>query len=252
MFRAKQRFQDKAQSAGNGESLPRTAAQDWNCCLALCERARVNTGFTLLEVLIALVLLSFILMILYGSLYTSARSWRDSEIRSQQTDDKRLVLSFIRRQLGEAMPMLQVGEQERRVMFQGENSSLQFVSSLPAHHAGSGLYFLKFVVHQDALWLKYTTLARDKAMFEEDIFVEAEAISLLEDIEAIDLDYFGRDNVDAEPAWHDEWDNKERLPELIRFKIIASEPDSWLPLVIAVRCQAAREQPPLTLHMKST
>ena len=215
-------------------------------------RAGVNAGFTLLEVLIALVLLSFILMMLYGSLFTGARSWRDSEIRSQKTDDKRLVLSFIRRQLGEAMPMIQVGERERRVMFRGENSSLQFVSSLPAHHAGSGLYFLKFVVHQDALWLKYTTLTRDKAMFEEDIFVEAEAISLLGDIETIDLDYFGHDTVDAKPAWHNEWDNKERLPELIRFRIIANEPDLWPPLLIAVRSQAVWGQPQLTLHMEST
>ena len=39
MFRAKQRFQDKAQSAGNGASLSRTATPDWNRCLAPCGRA---------------------------------------------------------------------------------------------------------------------------------------------------------------------------------------------------------------------
>ena len=39
MFRAKQRRQDKAQSAENGESFSRTATQYWRRCLAPCGRA---------------------------------------------------------------------------------------------------------------------------------------------------------------------------------------------------------------------
>ncbi len=39
MFRAKQRLQDKAQSAENGPPLSRTATPDWSRCLAPCGRA---------------------------------------------------------------------------------------------------------------------------------------------------------------------------------------------------------------------
>ena len=211
-------------------------------------RSVANNGFTLLEVLIALVLFSFILMMLYGNLYSGGRSWRAGEIQARENDDKRLILSFIRRQVGEAMPMIQVDKQEERVMFQGDDSSLQFVSHLPAHHAGSGIYSLKLAVTQDELVLKYLPLTRDKTLFDEGIFFNAEEISLLKNIRAIDLDYFGRDSVEAEPSWYDGWDNKERLPELMRFQVVADRHDPWPALLIALRSQAVRGQPQLTLH----
>ena len=211
-------------------------------------RTVIKNGFSLLEVLVALVLFSFILMMIYGNLYAGGRSWRASEIQARENDDKRLILSFIRRQVGEAMPMIQVDKQEERVMFHGNDSSLEFVSRLPAHHAGSGIYFLKLAMRQDELVLNYLPLARDKALFEEDIFVETEAISLLKNIKALDLDYFGRDSTEAEPAWYDGWDNKERLPELMRFQVVADRHDPWPALLIALRSQAVRGQPQLTLH----
>lgn len=211
-------------------------------------RAVINNGFTLLEVLVALVLLSLILMLLYGGLFTGARSSRAGELQARENEDKRLVLSFIRWRVGEAVPLLQLDRQEERVLFIGEDSSLQFVSHLPAHHAGSGVYFVKIEAQDNELALKYLPLARDKDLFAEDVFVAAEEIILLQHVETIDLDYFGRDTLDAAPAWRDDWDNKGRLPELIRFQVIADAPGSWPPLVIALRSQAVRGQPQLTLH----
>ena len=210
--------------------------------------ATADKGFTLLEVLVALVLISFLLVMLYGSLYAGARNWHAGEVRARDNDDKRLVLSFIRRITGEAVPMFQVDRQGTRVMFRGDDASLQFVSRLPAHHAGSGIYLLKLAAEDDELLLRYTPLSREKAIFDEGVFVEAEQISLLENIETINLDYFGRDVPGAEPAWHDRWDNEAFLPELIRLTIHAYEPGAWPPLVIAVRSRAVQGLPQLTLR----
>ena len=210
--------------------------------------ATADKGFTLLEVLVALVLISFLLVMLYGSLYAGARNWSAGEVRARENDDKRLVLSFIRQVTGETMPIFRVDGQDARVMFRGDNSSLQFVSRLPAHHAGSGIYLLKLIAEDDDLLLKYTPLNRDKAMFDEDVFVEAERISLLENIQTINLDYFGRDTPNAEPAWHDDWNNEAHVPELVRLIINAYEADSWPPLVIAVRAHALPGLPQLTLR----
>lgn len=214
-------------------------------------RARVRSGaspgFTLLELLVALVLFSLVLMMLYGALFAGARSVRVGDAYARENDDKRLALSFIRRVAGEAMPMLGVNAQGVRLLFRGADAALQFVSGLPAHHAGSGIYLLKLMAEDGELLLKYTPLSRDKPVFEEDIFVGAEQISLLENIAAIDLEYFGRDTPDAEPAWHHEWDNEAFLPVLIRLKLIADAPGSWPPLLIAVRARAVQGQPALTL-----
>ena len=206
-----------------------------------------KSGFTLLEVLIALVLFSFILIMLYTSLYSTGRSWRVSDIQARDTDDKRLVLSFLRKQIEQAIPIIRIGETENRVVFQGDDSSLLYVSNLPAHHAGSGVHLLRLGMEQDELALKYLPLTRGNAMFEEDIFTDAEEISLVKNVKAIDLDYFGRDGPDTEPYWRDEWDNKERLPELIRFQVVTDEQDQWPELLIAPRTQVVQGQPQLTV-----
>ena len=208
---------------------------------------RKQAGFTLLEVLVATTLFSFILIMLYSSLFSTGHHWRVSEIHARQNEDKRLILSFIRRVIEQTSPMIQREAKESRLLFQGDDSSLQFVTHLPAHHAGSGIYFLKFEVRDDELLLKYTPLTRNKAMFEVDIFVEAEAINLLTKIKGINLEYFGQDTPNADPAWYDEWNNGARLPELIRFQVITDPDNPWPELLIALRSQGVLGQPPLTL-----
>lgn len=215
--------------------------------MMLSHRIRKQAGFTLLEVLIATVLFSFILIMLYSSLFSTGHHWRASEIHTRQNDNKRLILSFIRRVIEQTSPMFQRDAQGSRLLFQGDDSSLIFVTHLPAHHAGSGIYFLKFEAEDDELLLRYTPLTRDKAMFEDDIFVEAEAINLLTQIKGINLDYFGQDASNAAPAWYDEWNNEARLPELIRFQIITDPDNPWPELLIALRSQGVLGQPPLTL-----
>lgn len=212
--------------------------------------ATADKGFTLLEVLVALVLLSFLLVMLFGSLYAGARNWSAGEVRARDNDDKRLVLSFIRRIMGETMPMFLADRQGARLMFRGNDASLQFVSRLPAHYAGSGIYFLKLEEDHNELLIRYMPLTGDKALFGEGDFVEAEHISLLGNVQTIDLDYYGRDTPDTEPAWHDNWESGNLLPELIRLSIHTHEPDSWPPMVMAIRTHALPGLPQLTLRLE--
>ncbi len=95
--------------------------------------------------------------------------------------------------------------------------------------------------------LDYTPLTRDQDMLEEDIFDDAEKVTLLEDIEGIALDYFGHNAPNTEPAWHDEWGDAARLPTLIRLRITANA-GAWAPLVVAVRAGQAPALLPLLLH----
>ena len=209
----------------------------------------INKGFTLLEVLIALVLFSFILIMVYSSLYTTGRTWRASEIQTQDNDDKRFILSFIRKRIEQLTPIIQAEtDGNYRVIFRGGDSSVQFVSTLPMQRAGSGLFFVKFELHQDELVLKYLPLTRDKTMFKEDIFIDADEISLLKNIKEVDLDYFGQDDSNIAPAWRDDWYIKKRLPDLIRVRIDADSRAQWPELVISVRARVDPKQPQLALY----
>ena len=209
----------------------------------------MRNGFTLLEVLIALILFSFLLIMLYSSLYGAGRNWRVSEMRARENDDKRFVLSFIRKRVEQLAPVIQVDTNgNHRVIFLGGDSSLQFVSSLPAQGAAAGIFFMKLQLRQDELILSYLPLTRDKTVFGEDIFSRAEEISLAGNIGAIDLEYFGQGGADSEPAWRDDWYIRERLPELIRLRIVAGNHSPWPELLIAVRVRVDPGQPQLAVY----
>ena len=209
----------------------------------------MRNGFTLLEVLIALVLFSFLLIMLYSSLYGAGRNWRVSEMHARENDDKRFVLSFIRKRIEQIAPLIQADTHgNHRVIFLGDESSLQFVSSLPAQGAAGGIFFMKLQLRQDELILSHLPLARDKTLFGGDIFTGAEEISLARNIGAIDLEYFGRGGADSAPAWRDDWHIRERLPELVRVRIVSDSHSPWPELLIAVRPRADPGQPQLAVY----
>ena len=209
----------------------------------------INKGFTLLEVLIALVLFSFILIMVYSSLYATGRNWRASEIQTQDNDDRRFILSFIRKQIEQLAPIIEADtDGNYRVIFRGDDTSVQFVSTLPMQRAGSGLFFVKLELRQDQLVLKYLPLTRDKTVFKEDIFIGADEISLIKNIDEVDLDYFGQDDSDTLPAWRDDWHVTERLPNLMRFRIVTGSHNPWPELVIAIRSRADHKQSQLAIY----
>ena len=205
-------------------------------------------GFTLLELLIALTLFSVTLLLVYNGLYAAGRGWQASEHQARAAADARLLFAFLRRQIGQATPILQIGKQESRALFQGDISSLQFVSELPAHHAGHGLHFLKLAQERDELTLRYTPVARDKNLFEDELFADAKTLVLAKDVREVEFAYFGRKQTSARPGWHTHWDEKKQLPELVRFQVTRHE--QWPELLIALRSRFAGGRPHLTLNME--
>lgn len=104
---------------------------------------KILAGFTLVEVLIAVTILAVLVSLLFGALYTLSRSARAGETALQAVDSDRLVQSFLRRQLGGAVPVTERGRHRGRVLFDGSMASVRFVGHLPAHRGGGGLQFLE-------------------------------------------------------------------------------------------------------------
>ena len=112
----------------------------------LCIR---QSGFTLPEVLVGMALLGIVLVMIFTGLHTTSRSWESGVRQAQENDDYRLVLSFIRREINETIPIIYLDSNNRHVIFRGERNSLQFVSRLPAHRGGAGLYLVAFDITKD-------------------------------------------------------------------------------------------------------
>jgi general secretion pathway protein J len=207
-----------------------------------------NCGFTLVEIMIALTLLSMILLLLFGSLHTISRSWQSGLVKINKNDEIRLVSDYIRRQITQSVPLLWINQDGDRLVFYGEQNELTFTSTLPTHRGGGGLYFITLKVSDTGkskqLDLNYYRANPGVSPFDPPPFDEQTQVTLLENIEAINFVYYGHDNPDDDPKWHDSWQNEETLPKLVRLTIHRTEPErSWPAMTMAIQSSHTQAEP---------
>lgn len=213
----------------------------------------MNYGFTLVEIMIALTLFSMILLLLFGSLHTVSRTWQSGLEKIEKNDEIRLVSHFIRRQITQTVPLLWINQDGRRLVFHGEQNELTFTSTLPAHRGGGGLYFMTLKINgtgeSKQLDLNYHRANPGISPFDPPPFDEQTQVLLLENIEAINFAYYGQDNPDDGPKWHDNWQSEDTLPKLVRLNIHQSEPErSWPVMTIAIPSTHTQGQPQYILQ----
>jgi len=213
-------------------------------------------GFTLVEILIAMVLLSMTLLLLFSSLYTANKYWQMGEKTIEKNEETRLVSQFIRRQITQTVPILWVENGERKLLFQGKQNELSFVSTLPAHRGGGGLHTLTLkVVATDStnqLGLSYHLLDPDKVPFSDSIN-DHEFVVIVDDIDTISLSYFGIIKNDDEARWYKEWDSEATMPQLVRLRIhpknqSTNRNNDWPLIDIPIQASFVRGLPEFTIQ----
>ena len=108
-------------------------------------------GFTLIEVLIAMTLLSIMVVLLFSSLKICADSWEKGESKITDVNEVAVVYNFFQRHLSVAKPLWNdLSDEEKTFSFQGNEQSLQFISAFPASAGRSGLQlFSVFLTEED-------------------------------------------------------------------------------------------------------
>ena len=203
-------------------------------------RSRLHRGFTLLELIIAMMLLALISSLLYGTLSLSANSWDRGEAKAQQASDMRLTEEFLRQALTSQHPLRLHKVQEQPLYFQGSRDALAFAAVLPGR-AGGGIYYFKLAVTPSPDNKSRLTLARlipDYAAIALPEFSGADQSLLAEGIAEMRASYFGRDNdanIASTPTWRDQWEDPQRLPLIIRIDIKPALGSPWPPLIVEPR-----------------
>ncbi|MGR9115825.1 MAG: prepilin-type N-terminal cleavage/methylation domain-containing protein [Gammaproteobacteria bacterium] len=203
-------------------------------------------GFTLIEVMLAMTLLSIMVMLLFGTLRISAQSWDAGESKMSQVNETALVYNFFQRHLATARPlsddMLKNGQDFSSVnsaaasSFQGTSSSLRFVSAFPASAARPGLqlFMIEQVPQQDKGNAIKVTITPFFPMIDGEEW-EPEEEFLLADVRNFQLAYFGLDESTGDSFWQDNWQDRNKLPALVKITITRSDEIFWPDMVIAVK-----------------
>ncbi|HOO91604.1 MAG TPA: prepilin-type N-terminal cleavage/methylation domain-containing protein, partial [Syntrophales bacterium] len=89
---------------------------------------RGNRGFTLLELLISLTILSLVTVLIFGAFRMGIRAWEKGERNIDGRQRERIVLDLIKRQLS-SIPV-DVVKGDKALVLKGDGKSLEFVSDI--------------------------------------------------------------------------------------------------------------------------
>ncbi len=201
---------------------------------------RLDRGFTLIELTVALVLLALLATVLFGALGLAGTSLERGEAKTDATSGMRLAHAFLRANLEEQHPLRMRKIVELPLLFSGDREELRYTAALPPRVAGGGIYFYRLMVLRDDARspLVLERAIPDLNALEMPEFRDAERSVLAQDIAALKIQYFGRDagaNDSVAPTWRERWDDHQRLPLLIRIDIEPKTGAPWPPLIVSPR-----------------
>jgi len=178
-------------------------------------------GFTLVEVLLALVLMGMLLSLAYGGLRASTRAADKGQAILEQSGRIRMAHQFVRKQLNQ-MAFLGFAENETdggRVVFEGDARKIRFVAPMPGYlgFGGPQVQELALVPGKDGdeLVLSHALLQG----FEEQNLYQREPIVLVDKIESAEFSFLGRDEEGELTTWVNQWDQPGILPASVALEI---------------------------------
>jgi len=190
-------------------------------------------GFTLLELIISLTIMSAVIVGVYATLSLGTNASERGEARTLENQRVRAALSLISRQLKSAYPLLLKTEGDTSVYFFGESDELHFIASSNRPEIG-GLekisYFIKEEDGRRSLWMRVSAPTMPADLVEDREGGLSQEAEVLPDIDELVWEYFGA--VETEKKWQDSWSGKEmrKLPQAIRLSWraqVGNLPNEW-------------------------
>ncbi len=196
-------------------------------------------GFTLIEVLIGLTLLSIMVVLLFTSLKICADSWEKGERKITNVNEMAVVYNFFQQHLSAARPLWNdSGTEEKYFSFQGNAQTLSFVSAFPASVGRTGLqlFSVRFYEEGEEGFINVTLepfatgVERDEASIEE--------VTLIKHLRTFKIVYFGADDPASQGVWADDWVGKSTLPHLVKINIELMNGIYWPEIIIDLKVTA--------------
>jgi len=197
-----------------------------------------SAGFTLLELLVTITVLSLLMTAAVGSVRMGQRTWETGIAHATTNERLRSAVELLRHQLLEVVPLASGDAEEPWLAFAGDATSVRFVAPAPRSSDIAGLLVYEFAIDAEndatgSFALNYTAFdPGDPGHYG----LGVERIDLLP-AHAAALDYFGLRDEDLEPDWHSDWPASEpTLPTLVRLRFAADDatrapPDMLFPIV---------------------
>jgi general secretion pathway protein J len=183
---------------------------------------RYASGFTLVELLVAIMILALFMTAAMGAVRIASRSTAAGVVRADTTEEMRAVSDFLRRQFAQ-LPHTTIGEgNDARLAFAANGKNLRFVAPAPLYSRGAGLLVYTLAAERtddglEVLTLSYTAFDPGGERFEA--IRSSAPMILTAGFETVEFEYFGAEMAKDLPDWRPVWrEDAERLPSAIRIR----------------------------------
>lgn len=204
-------------------------------CVAIANPKRMD-GFTLIEVLVVMSLLSLLMLAMGSALRTTAQTEERVDQRLQRADEMRVATDFLRSILGRVSAVKvpgPVASGANQFVFSGDKNEMTWVGIMPARYGAGGRYQFRLAVEAlpagRALMLRFTPWVDDVATLD---WSQSETYALVADVAELALQYEDA-NVEP-PQWTSRWSVPDRLPQRVTMSLSTLR-GPWPDLVIALR-----------------
>jgi len=201
-----------------------------------------EAGFTLLEIMVAMLMLSLIVTTAFGALRLGERSWEAGIARADETDTLRTVADLLQRQFNQLLPVTWTRESRTYLAFSGMHDRVRFIAPAPQHRGATGLFefTLTAKTHSNStrLVLEYRLHDPDTDGFQPD-GTDRQRVLLIDGIRMATFAYYGSRIAGDPPQWHSDWSSDtEAFPQLVRVSLIAKPGQrQWPELLLVLRAR---------------
>ena len=209
-----------------------------------------NTGFTLIEVLLALGLTTLLLGLLSTSVFIVGADWNRSSNSLDENLDKSLAILQLDRALHGSFPHSYTNEDtlSRQIYFTGENDYLSWVSTVSPQRSPGLTAWQLFEVPGEGVYVRLTPAFSDNPFLRLE---ESEPILMLPEY-SLNFNYLYED-LDQNKIWTDSWEAQDLLSLPLAVYVMLrpfSEEDDEFEIIARIRNNEHRSIRPNELELR--
>jgi len=181
--------------------------------------ARARAGFTLLEVVLALVIFSLITLMVYGAFFIGHRAVLKGERDADINQRMRVADEILGRQVRSTVFYFARHEDETFPYFVGRSDGLSFVTSAPQARGGTGLAEITYRAEQGQLVLEERVGFTPQDLLKPPADAEVARAVLVDGFSSIRFEYLPHE--EGSPDWQNSWDGRDEdtLPGAVRVTV---------------------------------